>query len=308
MYTIKRAALRSGLPVETIRAWERRYDVVRPTRTSAGYRLYDDDAIARLIAMRQLVEIEGMRPSQAAEQLQADPAAVARLVDEASRGLPSPDGRAERSAEASAATVAAFVAAAGALDVPGMERALDEGFAAERFEAALAHVVFPALRAVGEGWASGELDVGMEHAASETVRRRLARFYEAAGSSGSEPQVLIGLPPGAHHELGALAFAVTARRGGLEVLYLGADVPLESWRRAATTTAARVAVIGVTTRADVRHAAAVVADLGEAGVPATLAVGGSWAGSVAGPDGPIVLSADIEAAVDEVRDLVAAGA
>jgi hypothetical protein len=69
-----------------------------------------------------------------------------------------------------------------------------------------------------------------------------------------------------------------------------------------------VAVIGVTTRADVRHAAAVVADLGEAGVPATLAVGGSWAGSVAGPDGPIVLSADIEAAVDEVRDLVAAGA
>src|SRR3954467_3070727 len=72
MYTIKQAATRTGLTVPTIRAWERRYGVVAPARTAAGYRLYDDAAGARLSAMRSLVETEGWRPSQAAERV-ADP-------------------------------------------------------------------------------------------------------------------------------------------------------------------------------------------------------------------------------------------
>ena len=52
MYTIKQAAIRSGLTIPTIRAWERRYGVVLPERTKSGYRLYDDDALDRLLAMR----------------------------------------------------------------------------------------------------------------------------------------------------------------------------------------------------------------------------------------------------------------
>src|SRR4029079_60120 len=69
MYTIKQAATRTGLSIPTIRAWERRYGVVAPTRTAAGYRLYDDAAIERLAAMRSLVETDGWRPSQAADRI-----------------------------------------------------------------------------------------------------------------------------------------------------------------------------------------------------------------------------------------------
>ena len=65
MYTIKQAAARTGLTIPTIRAWERRYGVVSPARTTAGYRLYDEAAIERLAAMRALVEMDGWRPSQA---------------------------------------------------------------------------------------------------------------------------------------------------------------------------------------------------------------------------------------------------
>ena len=67
MYTIKQAAARTGLNVPVIRVWERRYGVVSPGRTPAGYRLYDDESIARLVAMRHLVAEEGWRPSQAAQ-------------------------------------------------------------------------------------------------------------------------------------------------------------------------------------------------------------------------------------------------
>ena len=55
MYTIKQAAARTGLGAPLIRAWERRYGVVAADPDTAGYRLYDDDAIRTLLAMRGLV-------------------------------------------------------------------------------------------------------------------------------------------------------------------------------------------------------------------------------------------------------------
>jgi DNA-binding transcriptional MerR regulator/methylmalonyl-CoA mutase cobalamin-binding subunit len=303
MYTIKQAALRSGLSVTTVRVWERRYGVVRPTRTTAGYRLYDDAAIARLIAMRQLVDGRGMRPSQAAELLAADGADVDDLVAEAAARSGSAGANGAASARTAADAIAGFVDSARALDVGGMEHALDETFAAERFESAMEHVVFPALRAIGDGWAGGELDVAMEHAASETVRRRLARFFDTASRGGGPSQVIVGLPPGSHHEIGALAFAVAARRAGLDVLYLGADVPLESWLTAATTTAASVAVIGVVSRADARAAMSVVSELQAAATAPPTAVGGAAAHAVAGGDGTVALPDGIDDAVARVREL-----
>ncbi|HSE54365.1 MAG TPA: MerR family transcriptional regulator, partial [Nocardioidaceae bacterium] len=65
MYTIKEASSRSGVPVASLRAWERRYGVVTPRRTESGYRLYDDAAIAALSTMRRLVN-NGWSPAAAA--------------------------------------------------------------------------------------------------------------------------------------------------------------------------------------------------------------------------------------------------
>ena len=116
-------------------------------------------------------------------------------------------------------------------------------------------VVFPALRGIGRAWEIGEHDVAAEHAASETVRRRLARFFDAAGRGDGRPQVLIGMPPDGQHDLGALAFAVACRRAGLDVLYLGANVPLESWVRTVGETRVSAVVIGAITPADSRAVA-----------------------------------------------------
>ena len=303
MYTIKQAAARSGLNVPTVRAWERRYGVVHPARTPAGYRLYDDAAIDRLIAMRHLVERQGLRPSQAADQVRAGGAELAALIDRATAAtettaIPTTISTATRSGE----LVDAFVTAAGALDVARMDRLLDEAFAAQRFEAALEDVVFPTLRRVGDGWSEGSIDVSMEHAASETIRRRLVRFYESVASS-SAPQVIVGLPPGCHHEIGALAFAIAARRGGLETIYLGADVPLASWLVAAQTTRAPVAVVGVIDASDVPAATEVVTALRTSPRRIAVAVGGRRAHEVGGT-GSVVLSGSIDDAVGVVRGLL----
>src|SRR5688572_18849646 len=68
MYTIKQAAARSGVPVPLLRAWERRYGVVSPSRTASGYRLYEETDVARLRAMRRLIG-EGWSASTAATEI-----------------------------------------------------------------------------------------------------------------------------------------------------------------------------------------------------------------------------------------------
>ena len=56
--------------------------------------------------------------------------------------------------------------------------------------------------------------------------------------------------PGSRHEIGALAFATAARRRGIGVVYLGADVTHDSWIDAAHVTNARGVVIGIPTAGD----------------------------------------------------------
>jgi DNA-binding transcriptional MerR regulator/methylmalonyl-CoA mutase cobalamin-binding subunit len=310
MYTIKEAAARAGLSVPTVRVWERRYGVVHPSRTSTGYRLYDDAAIARLAAMRHLVENEGVRPSQAAEMLSSPGADVAGLAAQAGRSATSRDegDEVDEGVEAPSpirGAVGQVVAAARRFDVPAIDRTLDEAFAAERFEDTVEHVVFPALRAIGDGWADGSIDVAMEHATSEAVRRRLARFFDAAGSQ-SEVQVVVGLPPDSHHEIGALAFAVAARRAGLGVLYLGADVPMKSWLTAIDTTAASVAVVGVVGANDVAAATDVIAALDSSASRPRIAIGGPRAAQVARSGAAVLLPDSLETAVSLVRGLLVA--
>ena len=304
MYTIKQAAARSGLSVSTVRAWERRYGVVHPKRTATGYRLYDEGAIDRLLAMRHLVEVAGMRPSQAAEQLRAGGAELGDVLDRARtwRDSPPPPATGSTSATRGGDLTESFVQAARFLRVAAMEDILDDAFASQRFEAAVEDVVFPALRAVGDAWAAGTIDVAMEHAASETVRRRLAWFYGAIETSG-DPDLVVGMPPGGQHDIGALAFAVAARRQHLAVLYLGADVPLASWLSAADTSRARIAVIGVVNITDVRAATDVTRALRASARPPTVALGGPRAHQLDDDLGAVVLPGRIDDAVVAIRDL-----
>lgn len=288
MYTIKQAAARSGINVPLLRAWERRYHVVSPTRTETGYRLYQEADIARLRAMRALVDA-GWSPRQAAQ----------RITDASTYDL---DELAEtRPAGPATDAGAAFVHGAVTLNPEALERALDEMFAATSFERAVEERLYPALTAIGAAWAAGDVDVAGEHAASAAAMRRLSMAFEAAGSAVAHGRpILVGLPPGSRHELGALAFATAARRAGFSVLYLGPDVPVESWARAAEASDARAAVIGAVVERDVAAANDVVLVLGAGHPGVTVAVGGRAAESV-GNGGVVRLPNGLREAVETLR-------
>ena len=313
MYTISQAAARSGVSVPLLRAWERRYGIVVPKRTSTGYRLYDDAALDRVRTMRRLVDA-GWTPSTAAAAiLSGEP------IPDGDGGRPRPATdaarRAGEGANPDADLVGAFVAAAEALDPDRLEAVLDSMFARGTFEAIADAHLLPALAAVGEAWASGRLSIAAEHAASHAALRRLAAAYLAAGRPApSRGAILVGLPPTVRHELGALAFSTAARRAGLPVLYLGPDLPVADWVATALETSARAAVIGTLTESDVPPAVAVAEGLHAALPNLLICFGGqtaSRAGELASGAAPrdlaLVLPEPLEAAVGALSDALGDG-
>jgi DNA-binding transcriptional MerR regulator/methylmalonyl-CoA mutase cobalamin-binding subunit len=281
MYTIKHAADLTGVPVATLRAWERRYGVVTPERTESGYRLYDDRSLSIITAIRDLVAA-GWSAQQAAAEVMRQPAAAVQAPPEVPA---APDG--ERAVDS-------LVAAAAELDPVRLANLLDDQFSRGSFEAVVDGWLMPALHEIGEAWADGRISVAGEHLVASAVQRRLAAAYEAAARSPQGAGVIVGLPPGSHHELGILAFATAARRVGLAVTYLGANLPSQGWLTAITRNRAQCAVLALPQEQDLDGLTAVVTDIRKAHPRVRIAIGGRC--QHLAPDGSYPLGHDIASA------------
>ncbi|AQP46619.1 hypothetical protein BW730_02795 [Tessaracoccus aquimaris] len=297
MFTIKQVAGLTGVSEAVLRAWESRYGVVTPERSAGRYRLYSDAQIAVLREMAALVEA-GMPPSRAAAVLMS----ASHPVGAAGARTTSP-GAAEGGAHGEGA---ALIRAAANLDPAQLDAAIAAG-EPRQFEAFADHWLPGRLRELGDAWAAGEVGVAGEHFASAGLMRAIAASFDDAGPAVIPGRVLVGLPPGSRHEVMLFAFASCLKRAGVDVVYLGADVPAVDWERAAGEHRARAAVIAVTSyRPRSGSAQAVVDRLAALVPPVGIWIGGSRRSDVTGgrplPDAPS------EAAALVARSLRAGGA
>lgn len=296
-YTVKQVSALTGIAPDRLRAWERRYGVVHPTRTDAGYRLYDDADLARLRLMMRLVE--GGTPASLAAQ-QVNGTSGTATEEGGPTAAPSPS---------STPAPDALVRVAQSLDRAEAEQLLDQAFAAGSFESVVEHWLLPALGQVGSAWQDGLVDVAGEHFVSAAVRRRLGRAFDASGTALGGPVVLAGLPPGALHELGSLSFATVLRRLGADVRWLGVDLPADSWAHAAARLRPAGAAVSVPLAEDAPAAASVVRRLTQDFPELRVYVGGLGAAEVhdlvqdAGPDVTLLPATVVEAARTIATDL-----
>lgn len=243
MFTIKWVAERLGVAPGTLRAWEQRYGIVRPGRTEGGYRLYDEDDLDALTQMVRLVA-DGIQPAQASQLVLAGPPRPEpAALSVAAPGLPDPG---------------LLISASRSFDTAALEGALDAAFTAAGFEFVVDGWLMDALRQVGKAWAEGHLDAAQEHFVSAGVMRRLAAAFDAAGNPRGGPHVLVGLVPGATHEIATLAFATVLRRAGLRVTYLGGDLPVASWAEAVRVSRPDAVVLGAPRMQDAEAAGEVI--------------------------------------------------
>ena len=205
-WRIKEFAGLVGVQEETLRSWERRYNLLQPERSPGGYRLYSP-ADARRIRSMQAHMQRGLAAAEAA--------ALARA--EAARRTVAPSDP--------AALVDDLIAAAQAFDATRFDALLDAAFQAG-IVPALRDVVLPVLAEIGERWERNELGVGHEHFGSHLVERRLlalAKGWEA----GRGPLALLACVPGERHTLGLVCCGLVLAERGWRIAYLGADTPLD---------------------------------------------------------------------------------
>jgi DNA-binding transcriptional MerR regulator/methylmalonyl-CoA mutase cobalamin-binding subunit len=219
-HPIRVVADRTGLSLDVLRMWERRYGAVSPGRAEDGQRLYSDADVERLRLLRRVVEAG--RSIGRVARLPTEELAELVREDDAARGVvvvPAASG--------ARAYLERALDAVREMDPFRLETELRRAVVALSAADFVDEVAAPLLAALGEGWRTGKLGVAHEHAASAVLRRVLGFMAEAVEASTNAPGIVVATPAGQVHEFGALLAAASATAEGWRVTYLGADLPAE---------------------------------------------------------------------------------
>jgi DNA-binding transcriptional MerR regulator len=276
---------RSGVSPELLRAWERRYRLLRPTRSQGGLRLYSLEDLERVRLMQHHLA-RGLAAAEAA----AAALATAEPPAASSAETPLADAKDE------------LAGALSAFDEPRAHAVLDSLLATATIDTMLATVVMPYLHELGERWERGDASVAEEHFASAVLRGRLLGLARGWGR-GLGPRIVLACAPGEQHDLGLIAFGLALRARGWRVVYLGADTPLTSVADAAHASDAVFAVVSAVTPMPFR---AHRDELRELARRQRLCLGGAGAGKAALDLEVEILSGDPVEEADRVTSLLEA--
>jgi methanogenic corrinoid protein MtbC1 len=223
-HTIREVSERTGLSLDVIRVWERRYKAVVPERIESGRRLYSDAQISRLVMLRRATE-QGLRIGDAAR---ADDGDLKRFISkhEASNSAARIAERAQRAA--ACAHLQACMQAVRETDPVNLDDALGRARIVLSTNILLEEVLGPLMTWIGGEWSSGRLRVAQEQMASAALRRFLAEHtrYNESHDPG-RPVIVVATPAGQVHELGALMVGMACAAKGWRVDYLGRNVAAE---------------------------------------------------------------------------------
>jgi len=214
-FRIRKAAELSGVTEDLIRAWERRYGVLKPRRTPGGYRVYSDADIALLRGLKRLTE-EGMSIAEAARL-------VPTLRDEWNHQMNGTSGPGVSAPLQS--WQQQIMEAARSLDQRRVATVLDQAFATLPTLMVVDQLLMPILRELGSAWQQGQLSVAAEHVASAEIRARLVSLLRGA-PHGTRKHVVCACLPEEQHEIGLIAAALRFQHAGWRVTFLGQNNPL----------------------------------------------------------------------------------
>lgn len=280
-HSIQTVARRTGLTPDVIRAWERRYEAVEPSRSATKRRLYTDDDVQRLLMLRRAT-LAGRRIGEVA-RLPLDQ--LTRLVEEdetAAANVPRAAGAADGSP--GDAHLTACLAALRAMDTEGLASALRLAARELGTNVLLEDVLVPLLHRVGEGWRDGSLRICHEHLATTLTRSLLDVLRATQLQSFGGPAIVVSTPEGETHELGAMMAALIAAAEGWRVSYLGPDLPSQELVAAVKLQQAKLLALSIVHPQDPEKVRTELGRLRET-LPAdvTILVGGQGAEGCAGP-------------------------
>jgi DNA-binding transcriptional MerR regulator len=237
-FPIRVLAESTGVGASTLRAWERRYGLLKPERTPKGHRLYrpeDFERIGRILALLQ----EGHALPSIAERLHSSGSGPSCTTSDEG-GL---QGIWHDYVSRALLAIEEF-------STERLDTIHNEASSLYPVDLVTEQLIVPVLADLGRRWQARETGIGEEHFYACWVRNRLgARFHHALGQAGGT-RILCACLPDEHHELGLMLFSLSALARGYRVLYLGSDLPLDQILPVAKRSGSRAVVLSARTPPD----------------------------------------------------------
>jgi DNA-binding transcriptional MerR regulator/methylmalonyl-CoA mutase cobalamin-binding subunit len=249
-YLISTVSKRSGVKSDLVRAWERRYKAVAPSRTAGGHRVYTDLDIARLKLLNQatrkghsISQIARLSLDELRKLLQKDESPASSATD---TEVPLTGDRkflADDYIEKCYASIVDF-------DARALESHFENAIVELGSQAFIENLLEPLLTIIGERWRTGELRPVHEHMASSIIRSLTYILRNNAPCPALAPRMVVSTPLGQHHELGALLAAIIAELKDWQVTYLGPNLPAEEIAAAVRYTKAKAVTLSISFSTD----------------------------------------------------------
>jgi len=222
-FTIKQVGEQTGIRAVTLRAWERRYEVLTPRRAGNRYRLYSERDIALLRWIKDRVD-HGTSISSVASELHN--MIKQGFWPDALPNAPTTQPNARPGIPTELYSRQLYEALIHHNENKASDL-LGEAHSIFDLPTILTRVIVPSLVEIGEAWYRGDIRITTEHFASSFIRGRLLALFQSYPSRHSADFVMVGCAPTEFHEIGSLMLAVLLRSSGLNVEYLGPNVPLD---------------------------------------------------------------------------------
>ncbi|SJZ33880.1 MerR family transcriptional regulator [Sediminibacterium ginsengisoli] len=212
-FTIKDLENLSGIKAHTIRIWEQRYSLLKPSRTDTNIRYYSNDELKKVLNI-SILNRYGYKISEI-NRMSLDE------MNEKIRALADTEARLEL-------TLNKLVAAMIDMDMELFETLIDQYTAQQGIAGAIQMLVFPFLEKIGILWQTNHITPAQEHMVSNIIRQKLIAGIDRSPKPQTKHKtIILFLPPDQYHELGLLFMQFLLKQEGHEVLYLGCDTPVK---------------------------------------------------------------------------------
>ena len=229
----------TGIAVETLRTWESRYGFPVPERKPSGHRVYPVSAVPRLRRVAQALA-HGHRAGQV---VAASDDALDRLLETSS--APQAANNATAPGLPPVEDLAGQLKLLKAFDGERLSRSFLSDWARMGPVEFLETSITPLVRAVGDAWEQGDLEIRHEHFLSERLGDLLRSLRMPREERSTGPLVAFATLPGEAHGLGLQMSALVLATAGCRVLYLGTEVPIPQIASLAKDLSARAVAISI---------------------------------------------------------------
>jgi len=210
-YSIKELEQLSGIKAHTIRIWEKRHNIISPSRTPTNIRFYSDDDLKKIINV-SLLNNYGIKISKIAHMSSADVNQKVLQISEIKNDA--------------IIHIDQLVVAMIDMDEEAFEKILSNLILRYGFEKTVTEMIYPFLEKIGILWQTQNITPAHEHFISNLIRQKIIVAIDGLPiPQKTSRRILLYLPEGELHELGLLFYHFLSRKAGYRTYYLGQTVP-----------------------------------------------------------------------------------